>query len=180
MQENRLLLVDDDELFLSRMQNALARKGFIVSTATNTRQALSVSSEQQPHTILLDLKLGNESGLGAIPKLLLANPEVHIIMLTGYGSISTAVQAIQLGAIDYLVKPVDTAMIIQALNSQAAEPTNETESPEPHTTKLKRMEWEHIQQTLVQNDGNISKTARELGMHRKTLQRKLSKKPIKE
>ena len=123
---------------------------------------------------MLDLRLERESGLQLIEPLLACRPGLRIVVLTGYASLATAVRAVKLGAVDYLAKPVDAAAILRALNDGEA-PADESLQFEP--TPLKQLEWEHLQRVLEENGGNISATARQLGMHRRTLQRKLQKKP---
>jgi two-component system response regulator RegA len=130
---------------------------------------------------VLDLKLGDENGLRLIPELQALVPEIRVLLLTGYASIATAVEAIKRGAHDYLSKPVDADAVVRALldgdtNAGDDELIDAPEAP----LALRRLEWEHIQRVLTECDGNISETARRLGMHRRTLQRKLSKHPVRE
>lgn len=172
----RILVVDDDEVLASTLARALNRKGFQVTIAHTEQEALAQSDTESFDKALLDLKLAETSGLQLIPKLLASRPQLKIVMLTGYSSIPTAVQAIKLGAINYLSKPVDIEEILLAFKGQAqdAEETMDITPP-----SVDRLEWEHIQRVLHEHDGNISATARALGMHRRTLQRKLQKKPVK-
>jgi two-component system response regulator RegA len=128
---------------------------------------------------VLDLKLGEESGLALIPELLEIRPELRILLLTGYASIATAVEAIKRGAWDYLAKPVDADQVVQALRG-GGHADEEAAAPVFAAPPLKRLEWEHIQRVLAECDGNISEAARRLGLHRRTLQRKLSKRPVRE
>ena len=176
----RVLLIDDDEVFLHVLGRALGARGFEVTSAKDGAEALARCVDFQPRYIVLDLKLGSESGLALIPRLNAARPGVRILLLTGYASIATAVEAIKRGAHDYLAKPVDADQVAQALLGHAAAahgaPENLPDAPPP----LKRLEWEHIQRVLNECDGNISEAARRLGLHRRTLQRKLAKRPVRE
>lgn len=180
-----MMIVDDDETLLSVLSRAMTRRNFHVITATNGEQALALCKQQEPEYISLDLKLAEETGMHLIPKLKAINPNCSIVMLTAYASIATAVDAIKLGAHQYLCKPVDADQLIEGfgdslvaakLDSAADAVLNEDTQP----TSVKRLEWERIQQALQKNDGNVSATARELGMHRRTLQRKLQKHPVRQ
>jgi two-component system response regulator RegA len=176
----RILLVDDDAVFLHVLTRALGARGFEVATATSGSDALARCAEFQPRYIVLDLKLGAESGLALIPRLIAARPGVRILLLTGYASIATAVEAIKRGAHDYLAKPVDADQVVQALLGSASGQSTSA-SPLPDAPPpLKRLEWEHIQRVLAECEGNISEAARRLGLHRRTLQRKLAKRPVRE
>jgi len=171
-----ILLVDDDETFCRVLNNAIERRGYRVTTATNIADATTIAKNQQPVYAIVDLRIGDESGLNLVENLITINPRIHIVMLTGYASIATAVQAIKLGAKQYLTKPADADEIIASFNNEGGAPTVEAaENP----LSPKRLEWEHLQKVLLDNDGNISATARALGMHRRTLQRKLQKRPVK-
>lgn len=177
--ENTFLVIDDDTTLLNVMVRSLNRRGFNVLQAGNGEQALALCQEHQPKFISLDLKLEQESGLHLIEQLKSHSPQCQIVMLTSYASIATAVDAIKLGAHQYLCKPVDIDELLNAFNhTTTSEPSSESEVADKPTS-VKRLEWEKIQQTLQANDGNISVTARELGMHRRTLQRKLQKHPVK-
>ena len=175
----RIVLIDDDEVFVRVLARALAARGFAVSTAHDRASALAVVRETQPEHAVLDLKLGDENGLALIPELLEIQPDLRILLLTGYASIATAVEAIKRGATDYLAKPVDADQVVQALRGggEGAEATAAAAFAAP---PLKRLEWEHIQRVLAECDGNISEAARRLGLHRRTLQRKLAKRPVRE
>ena len=171
----RLLLVDDDEIFLSVLSRAMSKRGFEVLSSTSITDAIEQATEAMPAMAVVDLKLENESGLDLIPHLIEINPEMNIIVLTGYSSIATAVTAIKRGAADYLSKPVTASDVARALSGdRPSEVLAEDFSP----MSVERVEWEHIQKVLKENDGNISATARSLGMYRRTLQRKLAKKPV--
>jgi two-component system response regulator RegA len=175
-----LLLVDDDVTFVRVLARALGSRGFEVITATNFDEARALTRRHHPRYCVLDLKLGEENGLRLIPELHTLVPDMRVLLLTGYASIATAVEAIKRGAHDYLAKPVDADAVVRALldgdSADADEPPEAPEAP----LALRRLEWEHIQRVLTECDGNISETARRLGMHRRTLQRKLSKHPVRE
>lgn len=175
---HRLVLIDDDAVFSAVLARALSTRGFVVDVANDGNRALALVREHAPDFAVLDLKLGAESGLALIPQLLAARAQLRILLLTGYASIATAVEAIKRGAHDYLAKPVDADQVVQALLGVAAEESEAT--PTLHTPALKRLEWEYIQRVLAECDNNISEAARRLGLHRRTLQRKLSKRPVRE
>ncbi|MGR6870942.1 response regulator transcription factor [Pseudomonas sp. HK3] len=177
--DNTFLVIDDDTTLLSVMVRSLKRRGFNVLQAENGEQALSLCEQHQPKYISLDLKLEQESGLHLIEKLKNQSPLCQIVMLTSYASIATAVDAIKLGAHQYLCKPVDIDELLNAFDDSSNTESSTDAEVADKPTSVKRLEWEKIQQTLQANDGNISVTARELGMHRRTLQRKLQKHPVK-
>lgn len=172
-----LFYVEDDEALAFITGKALVRRGFTLAHFSSLEEANKASSKTEYSHALLDLKLEDGHSLGLITDLVNANPQIKIVVLTGYSSIATAVQAIKLGALNYLAKP---ASIEQILNAFAAEPEEENIPLDLDDISLKRLEWEKIQQVLAENDGNISATARQLKMHRRTLQRKLNKKPVSE
>lgn len=171
-----LLLIEDDEIFASVVSRSLQRRGFEVRTATDIESARIAVAEAHTDFAIIDLNLGGHPSLELIPGLRKNNPAARILMLTGYASIATAVEAIKLGADNYLAKPADIDDILAALSVVNKNNTNETSFQEPMS--VRRLEWEHIQKVLMENDGNISETARQLKMHRRTLQRKLQKKPV--
>jgi len=177
----KLLLVDDDAVFAHVLGRALCSRGFEVRSAGNASDALAIARDQRPGFVVLDLKLGADNGLALIPELLGAAPGARILLLTGYASIATAVEAIKRGAHDYLAKPVDADTVVRALlgggATRAVAPAPSRENLPP---PLKRLEWEHIQRVLAECGGNISAAARRLGMHRRSLQRKLGKHPVRE
>lgn len=176
MTSEHILLVDDDEIFISVLARALKRRGFTTFAVTSSAEAISVMEQNSIDKAVVDLNLIDESGLKLIPLLKNAHPSISIVMLTGYSSISTAVEAIKLGATNYLCKPADADEIMAAFESAQGNPDLEI-APTP--LSVDRLEWEHIQKVLHENNGNISATARALGMHRRTLQRKLQKRPVK-
>ena len=173
--KDSVLIVEDDEIFSHILARALTRFGLTVNVSLNTQDALRQCKTQKPKYIVLDLKLGTGSGLQLITPLLNIVPNCKILVLTGYASIATAVEAIRLGAHNYLPKPADARTIMEALIGKL--PAEETPLP-GDPMSVDRLEWEHIQQTLLQHEGNVSATARALNMHRRTLQRKLGKKPV--
>ena len=172
-----LLLVDDDPTFASVMRRSLQRKGCQIDIAANTAETLALTEGLSYDLILLDLNLNGESGLQVLDQILLQQPQARIVMLTAYASIATAVDAIKRGAEDYLCKPVTSSDIMALLDPEP----ELTITPDPHAKPLtvERLEWEHLQRVLMEHDGNISATARALNMHRRTLQRKLQKKPVR-
>jgi len=176
MTQPRLLIVDDDITFASVLARALARRGYQTITAHNASEALAQCREYLPARAVVDLKLETESGLNLLPQLKAINPDIKVLILTGYSSISTAVEAIKMGATNYLCKPASVDDILAALEGSIPNPEVPINDTPP---SVERLEWEHIQRVLAENNGNISATARSLGMHRRTLQRKLQKRPVK-
>jgi two-component system response regulator RegA len=170
----RGLLIDDDETYLHTLRRALERRDYEVSTAGCAEEALRQVECFHPDFALLDLKLGQESGLNLIAPLKEAQPSLVIILVTGYASVATAVEAMKKGADNYLMKPVSIPMILKTLGDEVLDGSI---AGDPTMTPLRRVEWEHIQQAMVDADGNISAAARLLGMHRRSLQRKLAKRP---
>ena len=174
MTQRRCLVIDDDRDFREVLGPALARRGFTVDVAEDLEAALHAMATAPPDDVVLDLRLGERSGLELIGALLEANPAARIVVLTGYASIATAVEAIKRGATHYLTKPADVRDIIVAFEARVgASEVPLAERPTP----LEQLEWEHIQRTLIAFDGNISAAAKHLGLHRRTLQRKLQKRP---
>lgn len=174
----RLLLVDDDAVFGEVLSAALERRGFAVSVACDCAQARSLLALKQPDYAVVDLRIGDESGLSLMETIAQAEYPPRTVLLTGYGSIATAVQAIKLGAVHYLTKPVAVDDIVTALGGDPG--AMESDVPiSARPLSVKRLEWEHIQRVLADNDSNISATARALGIHRRTLQRKLNKRPVR-
>jgi two-component system response regulator RegA len=167
-----ILLVDDDEIFCETMARALKRLGFEVLTANHSQAAIQLAS--QADYAVIDLRIGEESGLNLIDELHHHFPQLRMVVLTGFSSIATAVEAIKLGAIHYLTKPTEAMDIVHAFEKVQGN-TNIDISERPMS--VNRLEWEHLQRVLTEHEGNISAAARALGMHRRTLQRKLQKKP---
>lgn len=172
----KFLIVDDDPTLAGMLERAMQRRGFATKSASNSAQALQLIKNEKFAKAIVDLKLGNDSGLQLIRELKQHQPDIAIVMLTGYSSISTAVEAVKLGAVNYLCKPADAEEILAAFGEQ--KPQTSTQ-PSYIPLSIDRLEWEHIQKVLQENNGNISATARALGMHRRTLQRKLQKRPVK-
>lgn len=170
------LIVDDDPTLAGMLERVLQRRGFSTISASDATQALQLASSTNFERAIVDLKLGSDSGLQLIRELKLRQSEMAIVMLTGYSSISTAVEAVKLGAVNYLCKPADADEILAAFGEQKQQSSTETTYT---PLSIDRLEWEHIQKILQENNGNISATARALGMHRRTLQRKLHKRPVK-
>ena len=177
-----ILVIEDDDTFSATLLRALKRRGYPTVAARNPAAALALAQAAAPDWVVLDLNLEGASGLNLIPRLIEINPACRIVVLTGYASITTAVDAIKLGAAQYLAKPVDVATLLRAFGHtlEAAEGSAEASTAaaiSPVPMSVDRMEWEHIQRILREHKGNISSTARALNMHRRTLQRKLLKRP---
>jgi len=169
-----ILIVDDDEVFRERLARALRARSFEVVTASEHDGALAASRARRFDYAVVDLRMPTGSGLGLIEPLLADTPEMRVVVLTGYGSIASAVEALRLGAHDYLSKPVDADEVLSALVGEGSHPASPDAVP-----SLARAEWEHIQRVLSDCDGNISESARRLGIARRTLQLKLKKYPPK-
>ncbi len=168
-----LLLVDDDETFCMVLGRALEKRGFDVTKANNVEQAIPLATANPPEFAVVDLKMDGASGLVLTKVLHELDPATRIVMLTGYASIATAVEAIKLGATQYLAKPANADEIVAAFSHNASAELKPNSLP----ISVDRIEWEHIQRVLNEQQGNISATARLLNMHRRTLQRKLAKHP---
>ena len=171
------LVIDDDASFNAILVRTLTRRGYAATGATTPEAALDLARQHLPARVVLDLNLAGSSGLSLIPQLLEIAPDCRIVVLTGYASIATAVDAIKLGAVQYLAKPVEIEAILTAFTGEST-PDAALAAPETPMS-VDRLEWEHIQRVLNEHEGNISATARALNMHRRTLQRKLSKRPVK-
>ncbi len=173
----QLLLVDDDETFCRVLKSALGKRNFNVSIANNIKQGIILAEETEPEYAVIDLRIGHDSGLEMVKKLISLDDNTRIVMLTGFASIATAVEAIKLGAIHYLTKPANADEIVSALHKNKGD---SSVAIKENPLSVKRLEWEHLQTVLMQHEGNISAAARALNMHRRTLQRKLDKRPVKE
>lgn len=169
-----LLLVDDDGTFCQVLSQALARRGFLVRVAHDVDAAIEVCRQGVPEYAVVDLNMPGKSGLVLVRHLIDADPHTRIVVLTGYASIATAVEAIKLGATHYLSKPSDADAVVAAFSREDG---NADVAVTAQPLPVSRVEWEHIQKVLNDHDGNVSATARALGMHRRTLQRKLRKRP---
>ena len=172
-----LLVVDDDGPFRTRLVRAFAERGFAATGAADYEEALAAARVESPEYALVDLRLPGGSGLDLVRELKILDETTNILVLTGYGSIATAVQSVRLGATGYLTKPVDADQILAAFEPSEIPSGG---SPPGAVQPLARVEWEHIQRVLADCDGNISQAARLLGLHRRSLQRKLLKYPVPE
>src|SRR5712675_949908 len=173
--ERSLLIVEDDKSFLTRLARAMEARGFTVATAESVADGLLQVEKSPPFYAVVDMRLGDGNGLDVISALKKRRPEAHGVVLTGYGNIATAVNAVKLGAIDYLAKPADADDVVNALlaiEGRGAEPPENPMSAD-------RVRWEHIQRVYELCNRNVSETARRLNMHRRTLQRILAKRAPK-
>jgi two-component system response regulator RegA len=173
--ERRLVIVEDDATFARTLGRSFERRGYRVWIAHDPAELDALLPQAAPHFAVVDLKLGTASGLPCVQRLHAHDPAMLIVVLTGYASIATAVEAIKLGACHYLAKPSNTDDIEAAFNKAANPATPIASRP----SSIKTLEWEHINEALAEADFNISETARRLGMHRRTLARKLEKRPVK-
>lgn len=172
-----LLLVDDDVTLCQVLGRSLERRGYRVLIAHDPEQALGLAERYTPAYAVVDLRIGDASGLVLTERLTRRPRPARVVVLTGFASIATAVEAIKLGAVHYLTKPADTGEVVSALTRQRGQ------ADVPLATRPaspRRLEWEHLQKVLLDCDGNVSEAARRLGMHRRTLQRKLQKRPVRE
>jgi two-component system response regulator RegA len=174
MSARRLLLVDDDETFRERLSRALAARELDVVAAADPTTALAAARRAKLDFAVVDLKMPGGSGLDLVRDLVALDPELRIVVLTGYGSIASAVEALHRGAHHYLSKPADADEIVSALEGDKAAPVPLGAAPPP---TLARAEWEHLSRILGDCDGNVSEAARRLGITRRTLQLKLKKDP---
>lgn len=171
-----ILIVDDDVVFRERLGRAFERRGYCARLAANGDEAIEMASGESPEYAVVDMRMPGPSGLEVVKELTKIDPTTRVVVLTGYGNIATAVEAIKLGAVNYLPKPADADDVIAAFSR--AEGDTEEASVAPGTTRtpsLARAEWEHIHRVLQDCEGNISEAARRLGIHRRSLQRKLHK-----
>lgn len=171
-----LLLVDDDTTFCKVLSIALEKRGFAVTIAHSVEHAVPLAEANPPEFAVVDLKMGGATGLVLVKKLRELDPNTRIVVLTGYASIATAVEAIKLGATQYLAKPANADEIVAAFSHLPNGNTPLKAQPVP----IGNLEWEHIQRVLREHSDNISATARALNMHRRTLQRKLAKPPLRD
>jgi len=172
MTTRHVLLVDDDDSYRQVLARALVRRGLVVTEAGDAGGAIAAAQAQAFDGIVLDLRLGDDSGLHVLAPLRSVQLQARILLLTGYASIATAVEAIKRGADNYLPKPAQADDILAALFDTGAAAGVPTTPVHP-----RRLEWEHLQRVLAAHDGNVSAAARALGLHRRSLQRKLGKKP---
>jgi len=173
----KMLVVDDDEVYCSVLADAFKRRGYDVATANTEQQAIDKINQLEVELAVVDLRLGQGSGLQLIKLLKDKDQNTKIVMLTGYASIATAVEAVKLGATQYLTKPANADEILSALAQQGGDIGV---SPAVQPLSVKRLEWEHMQKVLLECEGNVSEAARRLNMHRRTLQRKLAKRPVRQ
>lgn len=172
----KLLLVDDDPDFCEVLSRALQRHAFKVSAVQSVEEGKKAAENQVFEYAIIDLRIGQDSGLSMVKHLVVQRQDISIVVLTGYASIATAVEAIKLGASQYLTKPAEVEEIIDAFGKTFG---NDNVEAATNPMSVKRLEWEHLQKVLHEHDGNISAAARAMSMHRRTLQRKLQKKPVK-
>ena len=170
----RLLLVDDSVAFRERLARAFRDRGFDVTTAGNYDEAMAAATEQSPDLAVVDLRMPGESGLTLVKGLKGIRESMLVLVLSGFGSIATAIDAMRLGAVNFLPKPADADDILAAF-ARGDAPVAETVGDQPETPSLARAEWEHIHRVLADCGGNVSEAARRLGIHRRSLQRKLQK-----
>ena len=173
---SNIMVVDDDVTFCRVLSTAFSRRGFKVCTVHDTAEIITVAEKYLPDAVILDLRMPGLSGLELITPLRNINPDIRILVLTGYASIATAIEAIKLGAVYYLTKPADADEIIARLNEHNGNPAAPVEND---FLSARRLEWEHISKVLMTCNGNISAAARSLGIHRRSLQRKLNKRPVR-
>lgn len=176
-----LMIIDDDDRFRERLTRSFVNRGYAVFAFEEGKAAVNHLSETLNHNpiqyVVVDLKLASEWGLNVVKSLLELDPNISIVVLTAYGSIATAIEALKLGALNYIQKPASTIDIENAfLNKKLIE--NKSSLEDADTPSLAKVEWEHINRVLSDCDGNIRQTAQKLGMHRRTLQRKLAKFPV--
>ena len=171
-----LLIVDDDPTFCDVLREAMDHRGFETSIASSVASGIELASNDPPEYAVVDLRLPNESGLEMVSELKRLDENTRIVVLTGYASIATAVEAIKLGAVHYLAKPADADEIAAAFHRDEGDVNVQVNN---NPLSVARLEWEHLQKILTECNGNISETARRLNMHRRTLQRKLAKHPVK-
>ena len=169
-----LMLVEDDAMLAEALSRSLSRRGYVVEICHSIEAARQRIEQCPPEYAIVDLRLPDGSGLNIVRALAAADPATSIVVLTGYASIATAIEAVKLGATNYLCKPVDGETVACALKNQQA-PCGNADSEADDSMAVPRLEQEHIARVMAQNNSNISATARALGMHRRTLQRKLSK-----
>jgi two-component system response regulator RegA len=175
-----LLVVDDDDVLRERLVRAFVERGYDAVGVSDGDQALALARKDPPELAVVDLRMPGRSGLEVVRELLAVEPATNVVVLTGYGSIATAVEAIRIGAKHYLTKPADADEILRAFQNGPAAPGGASATPaagELETPSLARTEWEHIQRVLADVNGNVSEAARRLGLHRRSLQRKLAKYP---
>lgn len=170
-----VLVVDDDEPFRTRLMRAFEARGYSAHGAASVAEALTLARSESPEYAVVDLRMAGASGLEGVRGLVEIDPTTRVVVLTGYGSIATAVEAVKLGAVHYLTKPASVEDLISAFERGAAP---SPAMPPEEVASLARVEWEHINRVLRECGGNISRAAKLLGVHRRSLQRKLAKFPV--
>lgn len=165
-----ILVVDDDDVLRQRLEKSLARRGWTIFAAEGFETAITLAETHQPLRAVLDLKMPGKSGLDILQRIREVSPDTKCVILTGYGSITNAVEAVKLGAIGYITKPADADQVLAAFGE-----SRETPTPDFPPPSLAKAQWEHIQRVLADSGGNISEAARRLDIPRRTLQRKLKK-----
>lgn len=170
-----ILLADDSQLFRERLARAFRDRGFSVRTASDGDEALELARDEAPQLAVVDLRMPGCAGLELVRKLLDIDPTIRVLVLSGFGSIATAVDAVKLGAVNFLPKPADADDILAAFDRSDVELPADAQPDSKEVPSLARAEWEHIHRVLADCDGNISEAARRLGIHRRSLQRKLRK-----
>jgi two-component system response regulator RegA len=170
-----ILVVEDDDAFRGLLVSALEARGYAAKGVADADAAIRAAREDSPEMAVVDLRLGDESGLDVVRALKTIDASTSIVVLTGYGSIATALESIRIGAVHYLTKPTDPDRILAAFERGLAARPRDLPLETP---SLARVEWEHLQRVLTDCGGNVSEAARQLGMHRKSLQRKLAKRPV--
>jgi two-component system response regulator RegA len=170
-----ILVVEDDDAFRTLLVQAFDARGYEARGVADAKTAIDTARQDSPEMAVVDLRLGYDSGLDVVRELKAIDPSTAIVVLTGYGSIATALESIRLGALHYLTKPTDPDRILAAFERGLAARPRDLPIETP---SLARVEWEHLQRVLTDCGGNISEAARTLGMHRKSLQRKLAKRPV--
>lgn len=175
-----VLLVDDDDVFRERLKKSLLERGFDVRCAHDVPTAIAAATSDPPELAIVDLRMPGPSGLTLVEALMALDPATRVVVLTGWGSVATAVEAMKRGAVHYLQKPVGIAELLAALVGETAHPApSSSTSSADALPSLARQEWEYIHKVLGECDDNISEAARRLGLHRRSLQRKLQKLPPK-
>lgn len=173
-----ILIVDDDERFRTQLGRAFERRGWRVWLASGPPEAVALAVEHAPEHALVDLRMPTGSGLELVRQLLAVDEETNVVVLTGYGSIASALEAVRRGATHYLSKPADVDTILAAFARKGLAPDEDPPEPDAEAPSLARVEWEHIQRVLTDCGGNITQAAKRLGIHRRSLQRKLAKYPV--
>lgn len=175
--KSTILVVDDDEVFAKTLASAFERRGYVSRVAHDFDAAVAAATALPPDFAVVDLKLPGGSGLMLVKRLREISSSVRMVVLTGFGSIATTIDAIKLGAVYYLTKPANADEVLAALHHQDQD--FENTQPLEAVPSVHRVEWEHIHRVLAERDGNVSESARVLGIHRRTLQRKLGKHPVR-